>query len=75
MLRLRPVRPSAAAIRLADSLAAVPGVGAIARTLLDSALAIRRANRPVNVARNVGKNSRSKDRNPLCALAHRKIAS
>jgi hypothetical protein len=54
MLRLRPARRNAAAIRLTDSLAAAAGVGAIASTAPASALLIPRANRPVNTARKVG---------------------
>jgi hypothetical protein len=49
-------------MRLTDSFAAAPGLGAIASTARASGLAIPIVNRSVKMARKVGKNSRSSDR-------------
>jgi hypothetical protein len=53
MLRLRPARLNAAAIRLTDNLAAAAGVGAIASVARASGLAIPSVNRLVKTARKV----------------------
>lgn len=60
MLRVRPARRSAAAIRLTDSLAAAAGVGAIFSTARASGLLIPRANRPVKPAAAVFRHARAR---------------
>jgi hypothetical protein len=54
MPRLRPARRNAAAIRLIESVAAMAGVGAIARTARASGLAIPSVNRLAKGARKLG---------------------
>lgn len=58
----------------AESLAAAPGVGAMAKMALASGLPMPGANRRVKVAMKVGKYSQSVDRNSLCALALRHMS-